>query len=1191
MSRNNEPGSTPCVEDEQLLDYLDGQLPESSRAEVEGHLVSCSSCRQTLAWYIRLLNPIMTAEEKAQLEHIGLNQLADWAKARHREEVSRHRKVPVLPRRGIFLPWRLAASVAAILSASVLIWFFFIRQSDVERGLAALRQAYAQERPLEARLTGGFPYAPYRAQRGAGGGVVNATLLTFAREKLLSAVLQEGSAEAHHALGLAYLAEHRYEEALEHLENAMAQDPDNPRLDCDLGAAYLQKGQRDDSMADLARAIEHFTRAWQRDSSLLEALFNRALCYQKMFLFWQAEADWQQYLQLDPHSPWADEARHYLEAIKQKQKAVSQSQEEIQQQFLDAYRAGDEATVRRLVDQYPAHLEPLFERTVSEYLTLSTGGAPAEGAEKWALAQVLGQWFGQLKGDRYYQDVVEELSAATPQQKEVIRQGQQLYDRAQALYGQSEYQSALTLHRQARAAFAATEQTTKVEVTDYWIGNTLCQQLHFKRGVKTLRQVVATSQARHHKTLQARALVKMGMGYLNLDQPWLDERVTRQGLKLYQDLHHHVGTLDCLVSLAWDAEEYGDYEQALKLYQQAGDIVYQYGWEPMKLAQLYALAAKALNQMQRHLAAVASQQEAVRFALQSRQNQLIASKLSELGWLYGRLGRPSTGLTQVQAALNYAGRIADALTREGTQAYALFARGQLQAEQGHWTQALDALNQALHIFTAQGNHYFAAQVRQAKVKPLIQLRQIEAAEAELNASLNLLEQRRRSLVYQEQRNTFYAQASTVYETAVWFQFFIKQDPVAAFNAAEMSRARSLLDLLQMVEKLPLAPDRLDLALSGSSEPMRLTQIQAALPARTQLVEYAVIPNHGLIIWVVTSERLHVAYRPISEAELTQLVEDFRRAIERKSKLPVVHQLAERLHEVLIDPVKQYLTPDQQLCFIPDKGLYYVPFAALRDAASGTYLIEQYALLSSPSASVYVQCLQSARARAAAGRPTTMLSVGNPWFNRARFPRLPELQEAEWEAQRCAQYYPGAKVLTQHQATEAVVTTQMPSAEIVNLAVHSLVDEYNPMLSRLILSPTELRGKPEAEMARAPMDPDDGVLHAYEIYSLAFPRTQLVVLSACQSGVGRYYQGEGMMGIARPFLARGVPAVIASLWAVESRATAQLIERFHQHRQERHQSFSQALRRAQLDHLPDASSAYGHPYFWSSFVLMGADRES
>jgi CHAT domain-containing protein/Tfp pilus assembly protein PilF len=1160
MSGNDKPESTRCLDDEQLLGYLDGQLPDGPRAVVESHLVNCSACRESLAWYIRLLNPAMSAEEKAQLEQIGLEQLAERAKALHREEVGRRLRAQPPVRRGIFVPWRLAASIVAFISVSVVIWFFFVRQSAVEQGLVALKQAYAQERPLEARLTGGFPYAPYETRRGAGDSTVNTTLLSFAREKLTGAVLQEGSAEAHHALGLAYLAEHQYDEALEHLESAFVQDPDNPRLDCDMGTTYLQKGQRDESAADFARAIEHFTRAWEQDSTLLEALFNRALCYQKMFLFLRAEADWQQYLELDPNSPWADEARRHLDVIKQKQKAVSQSQDEIQQKFLDAYRAGDEATARQLVDQYLAHIEPLFEQTVNEYLTLSANGAFSEATEQRVLAQSIGQWLSELKGDRYYQNVVEELSAATPQQRKAILQAQQLFDRARAQYRKSEYQSALALYRQARAAFAATGQTTMVELMDYWIGNTLCQRLQFKLGAETLMQVAATGQARQHNTLRARALVKAGMGYVNLDQPFQNEQVTRQGLKLYQDLEHHAGILDGLVSLAWDAEEHGDYEQALKLYQQAGEILYQYGWDLIKISQFYALAAKVLNQMQRYPAAVACQEEAVRFALQGHQDQLIASKLAELGLLYGREGQPATGLTKVEAALTHAGRIADEITRQGATAYALFAQGQLQAQQGQSAQAIHALNQALRIFTAQGNHYFAAQVRQAKVKPLIERREVEAAEAELNASLNFLERTRRSLVYQEQRNKFYAQASTVYETMTWFQFFIKHDPVAAFNAAEMSRARSLLDLLRAAEKLPLAPDRLDLVLSGSSAPMKLAQIQAALPTQIQLVEYAVTQNHGLIIWVVASDRFHVAQSSITGVELTRLVEDFRRAIERKSKLEIVNQLAERLHDLLIQPVKQYLVPDQQLCFIPDKSLYYVPFAALRDPVSGTYLIEQYALLSSPSASVYVQCLQKARPRAAARRSATMLSVGNPWFNRNRFPRLPELREAELEAQQCAQYYPGAKVLTQHQATESVVTKEMPAAETVNLAAHSLVDEYTPMFSRLILSPTDPAGKPNADAWTAPMDQDDGVLHAYEIYSLSFSRTQLVVLSTCHSGVGRYYQGEGVVGIARPFLARGVPAVVGSLWAVESRATAQLIERFHQQRQKHHQPISQALRR-------------------------------
>jgi CHAT domain-containing protein len=101
-----------------------------------------------------------------------------------------------------------------------------------------------------------------------------------------------------------------------------------------------------------------------------------------------------------------------------------------------------------------------------------------------------------------------------------------------------------------------------------------------------------------------------------------------------------------------------------------------------------------------------------------------------------------------------------------------------------------------------------------------------------------------------------------------------------------------------------------------------------------------------------------------------------------------------------------------------------------------------------------------------------------------------------------------------------------------------------------------------------------------------PRTRLVVLSACQTGIERTYRGEGAIGIARSFMVAGVPLVVASLWPVESGAAAELMIKFHKYRKASGLSSVEALRRAQLDMLTAASERYRRPHDWASFVAFG-----
>ena len=115
---------------------------------------------------------------------------------------------------------------------------------------------------------------------------------------------------------------------------------------------------------------------------------------------------------------------------------------------------------------------------------------------------------------------------------------------------------------------------------------------------------------------------------------------------------------------------------------------------------------------------------------------------------------------------------------------------------------------------------------------------------------------------------------------------------------------------------------------------------------------------------------------------------------------------------------------------------------------------------------------------------------------------------------------------------------------------------------------------------------NGVLQAYEIYRLKPLHARLAVLAGCQTGVEDYVNGEGPIGLARPFNAAGVPLVVASLWPVDSLATTELMIQFHRLRRHEHYSSAQALRAAQVQMLRQGNAGHRSPYYWASFSLTG-----
>ncbi|MFL6277345.1 MAG: tetratricopeptide repeat protein [Blastocatellia bacterium] len=213
----------------------------------------------------------------------------------------------------------LSFATAAVLL--IILWLIIPSPgTDVSKGLQALNQAYREQRPTEARITG-FDYAPLPpSTRGSEQERVDPVARERAEQILQGAVTNHPDAQAYHALGRLYLAEHKFAEAIELFDEASRLNANNAQLESDIGAAYLEKGQvgppaeRNEAYR---QSLTHLTRALELNGSLLEARFNRALLYTYTSRKAEARNDWSTYLELDKNqrSPWAEEASRRLKAL------------------------------------------------------------------------------------------------------------------------------------------------------------------------------------------------------------------------------------------------------------------------------------------------------------------------------------------------------------------------------------------------------------------------------------------------------------------------------------------------------------------------------------------------------------------------------------------------------------------------------------------------------------------------------------------------------------------------------------------------------------------------------------------------------------------------------------------------------------------------------------------------------------
>ena len=180
-----------------------------------------------------------------------------------------------------------------------------------------------------------------------------------------------------------------------------------------------------------------------------------------------------------------------------------------------------------------------------------------------------------------------------------------------------------------------------------------------------------------------------------------------------------------------------------------------------------------------------------------------------------------------------------------------------------------------------------------------------------------------------------------------------------------------------------------------------------------------------------------------------------------------------------------------------------------------------------------------------------------------------------EAEGIASLVPKQESLLALDFAASLTTAQNPELEkyrILHFATHGFLNSKHPELSGLVFSLVDEKGRPQ-----------DGFLRFHQIYNLRLS-AELVVLSGCRTALGKEIRGEGLMGLTRGFMYAGAPRVVASLWSVEDRATAELMKRFYKAMLVDGLRPAAALRAAQIE--LHAQSGWEAPYYWAGFILQG-----
>jgi CHAT domain-containing protein/Tfp pilus assembly protein PilF len=355
-----------------------------------------------------------------------------------------------------------------------------------------------------------------------------------------------------------------------------------------------------------------------------------------------------------------------------------------------------------------------------------------------------------------------------------------------------------------------------------------------------------------------------------------------------------------------------------------------------------------------------------------------------------------------------------------------------------------------------------------------------------------------------------------------------------------------------------------------------------LDSGTAFFEYS-LGEINSYAFVITKKNLKIFPLPPAEKIRSQ-VRDYLEVIADRDNNDF--RLGHELFKTLVSPGLD--GKFKKIIFIPDGILHYLPFETLLIQEDGRrWLVKEYKISYTPSITSLREIIKHEDARKQKAKKD-LLAFGDPYFGpegeraaaedalkttpAVKATQFPRLQYSGLEIEKIAGLFKkqAADIFKRDEATEEQLKKlDLRPYRILHFATHCIIDDTKPARSHIVFSV----GRVSAE---------DEILQMREIFNLEL-NSDLVTLSACQTGLGQFIKGEGIVGLSRAFFYAGASSAIISLWAVHDQATSQFMERYYHHLRSS-KSIMDALQKTKLEMID--SDVLSHPYYWAGFVVTG-----
>ena len=791
-------------------------------------------------------------------------------------------------------------------------------------------------------------------------------------------------------------------------------------------------------------------------------------------------------------------------------------------------------------------------------------------------------------------------------------------------YQNSDWQKALENYSQALALFQLIKDRTREATALQNLGVIYFSLGEHKKALDYFQQALLLGQAVGDKRREALAVSQIGYIWNSSGEPRKALDHFNQALPIWQALGDRNGLATTFDFMGIAYSSLGDTEKALNYHQQALELR-RAASNRREEANTLGNMGHVYNQLAQPQKAVEHYHQALALFRALGDKNRVAVILQGIALSERQLGNRSEARQRIEEALSLVEAVRAgtgsqqfrasyfASQRDPYELYIdlLMELHRLKPTEGHDAEALQASERGRARSLTEMLHEAHVDIRQGVGLDLI------AKERELNQLLNAKAQRQIQLKAQKGN----------------------QQEIATLD-------REITALEDEYQQVQVAIRKASPAYAALTQPqpLGLKEIQAQLDQGTLLLEYS-LGKERSFVWAVTPTSLKTYELPKREQieKAARLVYDLltarsksiagENALQKQARIAQVDsQLLDggrKLSEMVLGPLRSELG-DERLVVVADGALQYVPFAALpMPSVIGNQLVDKsmpsqarpttgngpldnyrplivdHEVISLPSASALAIQREGLRNRKPA--PNALAVIADPVFaasderlglTRAKtatqalgdgsastriIEHLAEdsglvirrLKFTRQEADQILAEAPRGKNLRaiDFQANRATATGgELSKYRYVHFATHGYIDSERSDLSAIVLSLVDEQGKPQ-----------DGFLRAHEIYNLNLP-AELVVLSACETGLGKEIRGEGLVGLTRGFMYAGARRVVVSLWNVNDKATAELMARFYRGMLRENKTPAAALRAAQIE--MSRQKQWQSPYYWAPFVLQG-----